>query len=129
MRTCITCLAVALMTLTPPLQAQNPLLQMAMREKLADAQGLLEGLVRGDFARMDRAAERLGRITDAEIVSWHTTASPVYSEFAQQFLLSVDGLRTAAADRNLADVLLEYTTMVTVCTNCHSYVRDAVRAD
>ena len=123
-------IAAAIMMLLPlPAHAQNPLLQTAMREKLSNAQELLEGLVRGDFARIDRSAELLSRITDAEIVSWQTAARPDYIEMASQFLLSVEDLRTAAENRNLGNVLREYTTMITVCTNCHTYVRDSVRAD
>lgn len=100
-----------------------------MRAKLVNAQELLEALVRGDFVEIDRRAELLSRITDVEIASWQAVARPDYTEMASLFLLSVDGLRSAAADRNLEDALIDYTTMVSACTRCHTYVRDARQAD
>lgn len=100
-----------------------------MHAKLVNAKELLEALVMGDFVEIDRRAQLLSRITDVEIASWQAVARPDYTRMASLFLLSVDGLRTAAADRNLEDALIEYTTMIAACTRCHTYVRDAVRAD
>ena len=125
MRTTLAFVVLALASLSLPLHAQNPTLQTAMRAKLVNAQELLELLVRGNFVEIDRRAELLSRITDVEIASWQAVARPDNTEMASLFLLSVDGLRSVAADRNLEDTLIDYTTMVSACTRCHTYVRDA----
>jgi len=132
MRQTLMCAALVLAlaaTLSPPVHAQNPTLQTVMRDKLASAQNLLEALVRGNFAEIDRSAEMLSRITATEIASWQAVSRPDYTEMASLFLLSVEGLRDAAAARDLDGVLQEYTTMISACTRCHTYVRDAGRAD
>ena len=71
---------------------QSPVLRMAMREKLANAQGLLETVVLGDYAAVARYTERLSRISETEIALWQTTAEPEYSVQAARFLLAVQAL-------------------------------------
>ena len=129
MRTTLMCTVLVVASLVLPVHAQNPTLQTAMRAKLANAQELLAALVQGNFAEIDRSAELLSRITDVEIGSWQAVARPDYTEMAALFLLSVDDLRTAAANRSLDDALTEYTTMISACIRCHTSVRDAALAD
>jgi cytochrome c556 len=107
--------------------AQNRPLQTAMREKLANAQGLLGVIVRGDFDAIVRYGDRLSWITETEIASWQTAATPDYVKQATVFLLSVQGLRDAAKKRDLEDVAQEYSTMVSSCIRCHTIVRTTQR--
>lgn len=109
--------------------AQSPTLATAMRQKLANAQGLLEPIVKADFGLIARYAESLSRISETEIASWQTLAQPEYVEYATAFLLSVKGLREAAAARNMDAVTSEYDRLVSSCVKCHAYVRTPRRAE
>src|SRR2546422_297076 len=108
--------------------AQSPTLATAMRQKLANAQGLLEPIVKADFALIARYVESLSRISETEIASWQTTAQPEYVAQATAFLLSVKGLSQAAAARNMEAVAREYGALITSCIRCHTYVRTPRRA-
>jgi cytochrome c556 len=108
--------------------AQNPTLATAMRQKLANAQGLLEPIVKADYPLIARYAESLSRISETEIASWQTLAQPEYVEHATTFLLSVQGLNEAAAARNMDEVTREYGTLISSCIKCHTYVRTPRRA-
>jgi hypothetical protein len=99
--------------------AQSPALEMAMRDKLSHTQQLLEAIVTADFPAVDRHAERLSRISYAEIGSWQANAQPDYVQQAVLFLSSVQGLREAAAKRNGDLALQEYTALVSSCVRCH----------
>jgi hypothetical protein len=103
--------------------AQNPTLKTAMRDKLVNAQRLLEGVVTGDYAAIDRGANALSRISETEITSWHAGAPPDYRKQAMLFVSSVQGLHEAAAKRDINAALAAYTTLVSSCTRCHAYVR------
>jgi hypothetical protein len=92
---------------------------MAMRDKLSHTQQLLEAIVTADFPAIDRHAERLSRISYAEIGSWQANAQPDYVQQAVLFLSSVQGLREAAAKRNGDLALQEYTALVSSCVRCH----------
>jgi hypothetical protein len=120
---------ILLMTLSSPSSAQTTMLQAAMREKLSNTQGLLGALVRGDYDSIGQYAERLSWITETEIGSWQTAATPDYVRQATVFLLGVQGLRDAAKKRDIDGVAQEYGTLVTSCVRCHAVVRNARRAE
>jgi cytochrome c556 len=103
--------------------AQNPTLKTAMRTKLLNAQPLLEAVVTADFAAIARSAGALDRISETEIVSWQANPQPEYRRQAMAFVLAVQGLREAAAKRDIDGVLAEYTELVSSCTRCHAHVR------
>jgi hypothetical protein len=103
--------------------AQNPTLKTAMRDKLVNAQRLLEGVVTGDYAAIDRGASALSRISETEIASWQAGAPAEYRKQAMLFVSSVQGLHEAAAKRDINAALAEYTALVSSCTQCHAYVR------
>lgn len=105
--------------------AQIPALRAAMREKLANTQGLLEAVVRGDYPTIAKRTEPLSRISETEIASWQTVAQPEYVQQAALFLLSVKGLRDAAASKNIDAVALEDTALISSCIRCHTYVRNS----
>lgn len=106
------------------LPAQSPTLQQAMRQKLANAQGLLEAVVKADYPAVARFTESLARISETEVASWQTVRDRDYVAQASLFLLSVKGLREAAAEEDAYAVALEYTTLVSSCVRCHTYVRN-----
>jgi cytochrome c556 len=96
-----------------------------MREKLGNAQQLLEAVVRADFPAIARSADRLSRISDTEIASWQAMAQPAYTEQASRFLIAVQRLREAAASQNSQAATDEYATLVSSCVRCHQYVRNS----
>ncbi|HEX2342846.1 MAG TPA: hypothetical protein VHI98_20380 [Vicinamibacterales bacterium] len=102
--------------------AQSAGLKPVMLDKLEHTQRLLEAVVTADYAAMARRADRLGRFTETEIASWYTEAQAEYTKQATLFVLSVSGLRDAAAAKNLDAAALEYTTLVSSCIGCHRYV-------
>ncbi|MEQ1573776.1 MAG: hypothetical protein ABL993_05970 [Vicinamibacterales bacterium] len=118
-------LAAALTLVPGHSDAQAPTLRTAMREKLANAQQLLEAVVRADFPAISRSADRLSRINDVEIASWQAVAQPAYTEQASRFLLSVQKLREAAANGNSQAATDEYAILVSSCVRCHQYVRNS----
>jgi hypothetical protein len=107
------------------LTAQNPTLKTAMRDKLVNAQGLLEAVVAADYIAIDRGVNALSRITETEIASWQVGAPPEYRKQAMSFVRAVQGLHEAAAKRDIDAALTEYTALVSSCTRCHAHVRSA----
>ncbi len=103
--------------------AQNPTLKTAMRSKLANTRPLLEAIVTADFAAIARSSQALSRISNTEIISWQSAAQTEYLKQATLFMLSVQGLGVAAADRDIEAALREYTNLVSSCTRCHAHVR------
>jgi hypothetical protein len=103
--------------------AQNPTLDSVMREKLANTQQALTALVGGDSVALEAAADALGRVTETEVMSWHTGAQPTYSQLATAYLRAVTDLRQAASVRDTDAALEAYAALVTSCTRCHAYVR------
>jgi hypothetical protein len=104
-------------------------MQTIMRSKLANAQSLLKAVVTSDFNEIDRAALALSRISEMEIVSWQSPPKPDYTAQAVLFLSSVQALRDAARRRDLVAVGDEYSSLVSTCIHCHTYVRDSRRAE
>lgn len=106
------------------LPAQSPTLQQAMRQKLASAQALLEAVVKADYAAVARYTDPLARFSETEVASWQTVRDRDYVEAASLFLLSVKGLRQAAAEEDAGAVAAEYTTLVSTCVRCHTHARN-----
>lgn len=100
-------------------------MQAVMRSKLANTQSLLKAIVTADYKEIDRAALALSRISETEIVSWQNPPKPDFTAQAMLFMMSVDGLREAAGRRDMEAVGTEYSTLVSTCIHCHTYVRDA----
>jgi hypothetical protein len=116
-------IAVALLFVAGHSSAQNPTLKTAMRDKLGHTHRLLEAIVTEDFAKMARAADALGRISQTEVVSWQAAPSAEYRKQATAFILSVQGLRDAVAKKSLDAAAAEYTNLVSSCTHCHAHVK------
>jgi hypothetical protein len=98
-------------------------MRTVMQQKLDGTQQLLRAVVLSDFAQIDRAAERLSRITDLEIGSWQTPGRPEYTRQAVEFISAVRGLREAAKRRDADAAGTHYSALVTSCVQCHAVVR------
>jgi hypothetical protein len=119
----IVCVVGVLALMPGHLGAQNPTLQRAMQGKLVHAQQLLESVVASDFASMAQPVEALAELDEMEIILWQSAPQPEYRNQAVRFVLAVDGLRQAVADRNTDAVLREYLGLVSSCVQCHAHVR------
>ncbi len=108
-----------------PEAAQNPPVQMVMQSKLANAQTLLKSVVTSDWGGIDRSAQALSRISEAEIAMWQTPGRPEYAEHARAFLTAVQGLRDAVKRRDMLAAGTHYTALVSSCVQCHAFVRRA----
>jgi hypothetical protein len=117
--------ALVLILGTPAPTAQAPALRPIMREKLANTQQLLEGVVTGNLAIIDRYSERLARISDTEVASWQGSALPEYMPRASAFVAAVQRLRAAAIDGNADAASTAYTELISACVSCHTYVRSS----
>jgi cytochrome c553 len=100
-------------------------LQTIMRTKLSNTQVLLKAIVTTDYGEIDRAAAALSRISEAEIVSWQSPPRAEYTDQAMLFMTSVTEIRAAAKRHDIQAVGDEYSTLVSTCIRCHTYVRDA----
>ena len=118
-------LGLALLAMAAQPASGDARLQAVMRAKLANTQSLLKAIVTADYKEIDRAALALSRISEMEIVSWQNPPKPDYTAQAMLFMSSVDGLREAAQRRDMEAVGVEYSTLVSTCIHCHTYVRDA----
>lgn len=107
------------------LSAQAPSLKSVMQGKVANTEALLRPLVVSDFALLDRYAERLGRITYTEISSWQARPEAGYSKQASNFIQAVQGLRAAAAAKDVGLAGENYIKLVSSCVECHRYARSA----
>jgi cytochrome c556 len=103
--------------------AQTSTLKSIMREKADNAARLLRPLIAADFAELDRAAQRLSRVTYTEIASWQARADTAYLEQATAFVRSVQMLREGAQDRDIDRAASGYAGVVTACVQCHKQVR------
>jgi hypothetical protein len=124
MTTRIVLAATAILTTlaTGALPAQAPSLKAVMREKADNAERLLRPLVAGDFATLDRGAERLSRLTYTEIASWQGRPDTEYLAQATAFVRGVQMLREAARDRDIDRAASGYAGIVSACVQCHRQV-------
>lgn len=102
---------------------QWPPLTPVMNEKADNAQRILRPLVIGDFVTVDAYAERLGRLTSAEIASWQARPEPAYLAQANAFVEAVQELRESARLRDLKRASTAYTALISSCIGCHQQGR------
>ena len=96
-------------------------IQSLMRSKLDSAHGLLEGVVREDFAQVAKYASTLldiGRAT-----TWYKKDSPDFLHYAKSFENSSTFLLEQARAKNLEGVAMGYIRVTLDCMQCHIFVR------
>lgn len=96
--------------------------QMLMKQKLAAAHGLLEGIVRNDFNTLKENAALLKNISKAS--TWHKSDSEIFMSYARSFQNAADFLVTNAQAKNQEGVALGYVRVTLECMQCHNHVRD-----
>ncbi len=111
---------------SPSLFAQTKMpntTQMLMKQKLAAAHGLLDGIVREDFAEIGKHADMLKSISKAS--TWHRSDSESFMSYARSFQNATDFLVENAKTRNSEGVALGHVRVTLECIQCHNHVRGA----
>ncbi len=90
---------------------------VAMREKLEQAQLLLEGIAREDFAVIQHSAEELERLSiDAQ---WMHIESAEYGDYGVQFRTAVKRTAKMAREKNVEGVTMSFMQVIMSCVQCH----------
>jgi hypothetical protein len=94
-----------------------------MRQKLAQSQQALTGLVKSDWAALGTSSRALAALTRDP--GWAVLREPEYARKTVDFMRSVDALTAAATRRDQAAALSAYNGLVTSCVQCHQYIARA----
>jgi hypothetical protein len=97
-----------------------------MARKLMHAKDLLEGIALSDFKKIDRSADELLRLTNAE--EWRAIKTARYEMFSNEFRRAAEGIIQKARAKNIDGVTVSYFEMTVSCVRCHSYVREVREA-
>jgi len=103
-------------------QPPNANVARLMREKLKNAQLIMEGLALADFAKIGRGADALTQLTNSE--EWMIHKTPRYQLYSNDFRRSVETIYQKAKTKNIDGVALAYVDMTLSCVRCHQYVRE-----
>jgi len=106
-----------------PAQAQTTALNRVMRQKLADAQGVLAAVVTSNWAELERRSKALAAATDD--AAWMVLKTPEYTRQSEAFVRAANDLVDAAARRDQEASPLAYVTLTMRCVQCHRYVARA----
>jgi hypothetical protein len=104
-------------------QAQTTALNRVMRQKLADAQGVMAAVVTSNWLELDRRSKALAKAT--EDPAWLVLRTPEYAKQSEAFLRAVNDLVDTAARRDSDGAPLAYVTLTMRCVQCHRYVARA----
>jgi cytochrome c556 len=99
--------------------------QMLMKQKLAAAHGLLDGIVRDDYESLKKNADLLKSMSKAS--TWHKSDSDVFLSYARSFQNAADFLVANAQAKNREGITLGYIRVTLECVQCHNHVRDQVK--
>lgn len=94
-----------------------------MKQKLTDAQSLLEGLAVEDFEKIEQSARQLNQLSIE--AQWTDAYSPLYGKFGTEFRSANDRIIESAKERNVDGAALNYVQLVMVCVHCHKAIRGA----
>ena len=97
-------------------------MQLFMRAKLGQAQGILEGLTMEDFDQNERDATAMFLLTKAE--QWKGSKDPNFIQHSDEFARLTTKVAKYAKDKNLDGAALSYMQLTLTCIECHRSVRD-----
>jgi len=103
-------------------QPPNRELKQLMKDKLRNAQVLMEGMALSDFAKIRKSADELIQLTKTE--AWMVHKTPRYEVRSNEFRRAVETIYQKAKDQNIDGVALAYVDMTLSCVRCHQYVRE-----
>lgn len=107
--------------------AKKAALQKFMHAKLELSQGLLEGLVVEDFAKLDKNSKALLLLTAAE--EWTVSKDSLYIQHSDEFRRAVKQVSKSAEAKNLDGASLSFVQLTMSCIECHRFVRNQLIAD
>lgn len=93
-----------------------------MREKLTDAQKILEAIMTSDYVALERHSADLARLTETQ--AWSVLKSPEYARQSVAFVQAAEDLADAAKRRDLDAAATDYMTLTMTCFDCHRYVKN-----
>ncbi|MFT5092324.1 MAG: hypothetical protein ACI93T_001143 [Porticoccaceae bacterium] len=96
-----------------------------MHAKLQATHQVVDGLAFEDFARIERGADELLRMT--ELASWKLRRDPLYMHYSSDFESTALRLRDAARARSIEKATFAYMHLTVSCTACHQHVRNVVQ--
>lgn len=94
-----------------------------MAAKLKESQTLLEGLALNDFAKVQKSAEELLRISK-EAQFRKALNTPRYDQHANSFQRAAETLIEKAKAKNIDGATLAYMDMTMTCVRCHQHTRE-----
>ena len=94
-----------------------------MREKLTDAQKILEALMTSDYMTLERHSADLARLTQTQ--AWSVLKSPEYARQSSAFVQAAEDLVDAAKRRDLDAAAMHFMTTTQTCFECHRYVKNS----
>lgn len=92
-----------------------------MRDKMEEAQKVLEGLALEDFNLIEAKARRLSAMSQE--APWQVFENPDYAQHSASFRREADALARAAKSKNLDAATLAYMRLTMNCVDCHKFVR------
>jgi hypothetical protein len=93
-----------------------------MRQKLEQAQKVLEGIALNDFGKIAKHGEELIQIS--KLAEWRVVKSPQYEVHSNAFRQAAETLIEKADQKNLDGAALAYLDLTLTCVKCHKYVRE-----
>jgi hypothetical protein len=115
-----------LCTFVLPLSGDNPRepkkVSDLMKNKLENAQKVLEGIAKNDFDKIAKSADDLMLISKK--AEFQAIKTPRYEVHMNEFRRAAEGLIDNAKTKNLDGAALSYVEMTLSCVKCHKYVRD-----
>ena len=101
----------------PETKPEKPL----MERKLEHAQGVLSALAREDFDALNKHADALLTLSEEQ---WISQETPEYRAQLKDFWVVLEGVKSAADEKNIDGATLAYVQMTLSCVRCHKYLRD-----
>jgi len=107
---------------------KEPILRKFMRQKLEASNMVLEGLVTDDLGMVEVAADRMLKMSKAEL--WRTMADRSYARYSNQFVRAVERLKAKSKKAGSVDgAALAWMNVTHSCIECHEWVRNVIIAD
>lgn len=119
-----TCLFLLFLAVAGAEDKSAPSTAKIMEKKLQLSQAILAAVVKEDFASMSANADGLLVLAKTE---WIQDDSPEYRAQLKDFWLVLEGLKSAAEDKNGDGATLAYVQMTLSCVKCHKYLRTALK--
>jgi len=115
-------IAVALVPMGTSQEKTNDPLARLMKEKLKNAQVMMEGVALSDFAKIRKSADELIQLS--KTAEWMVHKTPRYEVYSNEFRKSVEKIYEKAKDKDIDGVARAYTETILTCVHCHQYVRE-----